>query len=41
MQPRWEANSPNLASDEDIQRARLGKVTPHNAPIILAGYDPG
>jgi GrpB-like predicted nucleotidyltransferase (UPF0157 family) len=41
MQPRWEANGPNLAGDEDIQRARLGTVTPHNAPIILAGYDPG
>jgi GrpB-like predicted nucleotidyltransferase (UPF0157 family) len=30
-----------LASDEDIQRARLGKVAPHNAPITLADYDPG
>lgn len=41
MQPPWEANGPNLASDEDIQRARLGKVTPHDAPVTLADYDPG
>jgi GrpB-like predicted nucleotidyltransferase (UPF0157 family) len=41
MQPPPEANGPNLASDEEIQRARLGKVTPHNAPITLADYDPG
>lgn len=40
MQPP-EANCPCLASDEDIQRVRLDKVTPHNAPITLAGYDPG
>jgi len=41
MQPPPEANGPDLASDEDIQRARLGKVTPHNATITLVGYDPG
>lgn len=41
MQPPPEANGPRLASDEDIQRYRLDKVTPHNAPITLAGYDPG
>jgi GrpB-like predicted nucleotidyltransferase (UPF0157 family) len=41
MQPPPEANGPDLASDEDIQRVRLGKVTPHNAPITLVGYDSG
>lgn len=41
MQPPWEATGPNVASDEDLQRTRLGKITPHNAPITLADYDPG
>ncbi len=41
MQPPPEANGPPLASDEDIQRFRLDKVTPHNAPITLTDYDPG
>jgi len=36
-----EANGPRLASDEEVQRFRLDKVRPHNAPIILADYDPG
>lgn len=40
MQPLGEANGPRLISDEDIQRFRLDKVTPHNAPITLADYDP-
>lgn len=40
MQPPSGANGPRLISDEDIQRVRLDKVTPHNAPITLAGYDP-
>jgi GrpB-like predicted nucleotidyltransferase (UPF0157 family) len=40
MQPPSEANGPPLISDEDVQRFRLDKVTPHNAPIILADYDP-
>lgn len=31
----------HLASDEEIQRARIDEVTPHNAPITLAEYDPG
>jgi GrpB-like predicted nucleotidyltransferase (UPF0157 family) len=31
----------HLASDEEIQRARIDEVTPHNAPISLAEYDPG
>jgi len=30
-----------LASDEDLQRYRIGPLTPHNAPIKLAKYDPG
>ena len=40
MQPPSEANGPRRISDEDIQRFRLDKVTPHNAPITLADYDP-
>jgi GrpB-like predicted nucleotidyltransferase (UPF0157 family) len=41
MEPPSEANGPRLISDEDLQRVRLDKVTPHNAPIMLADYDPG
>jgi len=40
MQPPLEANGAHLISDEEVQRFRLDKVTPHNAPITLAGYDP-
>ena len=40
MQPLPEANDPRLISDEEVQRFRLDKVTPHNAPITLADYDP-
>jgi len=29
-----------LASDEDLQKVRIGPLTPHNAPINLAEYDP-
>ena len=29
-----------LASDEDLQQVRIGPLTPHNAPIELAEYDP-
>ena len=32
---------PGLISDEEVQRFRLDKVRPHNAPITLADYDPG
>jgi GrpB-like predicted nucleotidyltransferase (UPF0157 family) len=39
--PASGGERPALASDEDIQRFRLDKVTPHNAPITLADYDPG
>jgi GrpB-like predicted nucleotidyltransferase (UPF0157 family) len=41
MQPLPGANGPRLQSDEDVQRFRLDKVTPHNATITLASYDPG
>ena len=41
MQPPSGSNAPQLISDEDLQRVRLDKVTPHNAPITLADYDPG
>ena len=40
MQPPSGSNGPRLISDEDIQRFRLDKVTPHNTPIMLADYDP-
>jgi hypothetical protein len=33
MEPPLEVNGPRLISDEDLQRVRLDKVTPHNAPI--------
>jgi hypothetical protein len=36
MQQPWEADEPRLISDEEVQRFRLDKVTPHNAPIALA-----
>lgn len=41
MQPPSGSNAPQLISDEDLQRVRLDKVTPQNAPITLADYDPG
>jgi len=40
MQPPSESVAPRLISDEEVQRLRLDKVTPHNAPITLADYDP-
>jgi len=40
MQPPSEENGPRSLSDEDVQRFRLDKVTPHNAPITLADYNP-
>jgi GrpB-like predicted nucleotidyltransferase (UPF0157 family) len=36
--PTDEPGSP-LTSDEQLQRARIGEVTPHNAPITLTDYD--
>jgi GrpB-like predicted nucleotidyltransferase (UPF0157 family) len=41
MQPPSEPTAPRLISDEEVQRFWLDKVTPHNAPITLADYDPG
>jgi GrpB-like predicted nucleotidyltransferase (UPF0157 family) len=38
--PAEPADEAPLTSDEDIQRIRIGPVTPHNAPIVLVEYDP-
>jgi GrpB-like predicted nucleotidyltransferase (UPF0157 family) len=27
-------------SDEELQKVRIGELTPHNAPIVLVEYDP-
>jgi GrpB-like predicted nucleotidyltransferase (UPF0157 family) len=35
-----ESTGVHLSSDEEIQRARVDEVRPHNAPIVLAEYDP-
>src|SRR5215510_10477085 len=40
MQSEQRADEPRLISDEEVQRFRLDEVTPHNAPIVLAEYDP-
>jgi GrpB-like predicted nucleotidyltransferase (UPF0157 family) len=40
MKPPHDADEVRLISDEEVQRFRLGKVTPHNAPVVLADYDP-
>jgi GrpB-like predicted nucleotidyltransferase (UPF0157 family) len=34
-------DGPRPISDEDLAKVRIGPVTPHNAPIALAEYDPG
>jgi GrpB-like predicted nucleotidyltransferase (UPF0157 family) len=31
---------PGLISDDDLQRSLVGELKPHNAPIVLADYDP-
>jgi GrpB-like predicted nucleotidyltransferase (UPF0157 family) len=31
----------HLAADAELERARIGELTPHNAPIMLAEYDAG
>jgi GrpB-like predicted nucleotidyltransferase (UPF0157 family) len=41
MSPANDENNAHLISDEEIQRVRIGKVTPHDAPITLAEYNPG
>jgi len=30
----------HLASDEELQKSRVGEMVPHNAPIHIADYDP-
>jgi len=40
MEPPQTADEMRLISDEEVQRYRLDKITPHNAPIVLADYDP-
>jgi len=37
--PAEPADEAPLISDEDLQRTRIGPVTPHNAPIVLVEYD--
>lgn len=41
MPPAAHDPEPHLASDEELQQARIGKLVPHNAPIMLAEYDSG
>lgn len=31
---------PDLVSDEELRKSRVGELQPHNAPITLAEYDP-
>ena len=38
--PGAEQDGLALASDEDLQKVRIGPLTPHNAPVQLAEYDP-
>jgi GrpB-like predicted nucleotidyltransferase (UPF0157 family) len=37
--PAEPAEEAPLISDEEMQRTRIGPVTPHNAPIVLVEYD--
>jgi GrpB-like predicted nucleotidyltransferase (UPF0157 family) len=39
MSEGTDKTEPRLISDDEMQRYRVGKVTPHNAPITLADYD--
>ncbi|MGH3784947.1 MAG: GrpB family protein, partial [Pseudonocardiaceae bacterium] len=32
--------SPELVSDEELQKLSIGELKPHNAPITLVKYDP-
>jgi GrpB-like predicted nucleotidyltransferase (UPF0157 family) len=36
-----EERHPHLISDEDLQKALIATVVPHNGPIILVPYDAG
>jgi GrpB-like predicted nucleotidyltransferase (UPF0157 family) len=38
--PATDQDDAHLRSDEEIQQYRIGKITPHDAPITLADYDP-
>jgi len=40
MFPVPTGTGPGLISDEALQKISVGALTPHNAPIILAEYDP-
>ena len=40
MPPSAEPPPARVTSDEEIARARIGPVIPHNATIVLADYDP-
>jgi GrpB-like predicted nucleotidyltransferase (UPF0157 family) len=40
MAPAESEDEPQLTTEEDLQAISTGKVTPHNAPITLAEYDP-
>ncbi|MBC6466018.1 GrpB family protein [Actinomadura alba] len=35
-----DETDPPLISDEELQRITVGERTPHNAPVVLAEYDP-
>jgi GrpB-like predicted nucleotidyltransferase (UPF0157 family) len=40
MQPTAAESGRTPISDEELQRALIGPVTPHNGPVTIAEYDP-
>jgi GrpB-like predicted nucleotidyltransferase (UPF0157 family) len=40
MPPSADQPPARETSEEEIARARIGPVVPHNAPVVLAEYDP-
>jgi GrpB-like predicted nucleotidyltransferase (UPF0157 family) len=40
MQPTTAESGRTPISDEELQRALIGPVTPHNGPVTIAEYDP-
>ncbi len=40
MPPPGSDHEERLTTDAELQAVRVGKLTPHNAPITLAEYDP-
>jgi GrpB-like predicted nucleotidyltransferase (UPF0157 family) len=40
MSPADSEHEPRLTTEEDLRAIAIGTVTPHNAPITLAEYDP-